>query len=66
MYIYLINADSQKEKERVKELKTRDETKKHTRGWVETGRERHKCKSGGEMDGQVGWKRGELRKRWIE
>ena len=39
MYIYLINADSQKEKERVKELKTGDKTKKDTRGRVETGRE---------------------------
>ena len=41
MYIYLINADSQKEKERVKELKTGDKTKKDTRGRVETGRETH-------------------------
>ena len=41
-------------------MKTRDETTKHTRGWVETGRERHKRKSGGEMDG-VGLKNSQRR-----
>ena len=45
-----------------------DETKKDTRGQEETGRQRHKHKTGGERerDGQVRCKWGELRKKWIE
>ena len=65
--MYLINADSQKEKERVKELKTGMRQRK-TQGdrWKQEDRDTNTRLGERERDGQVRCKWGELRKKWIE
>lgn len=65
--MYLINADSQKEKERVKELKTGMRQRKTQRDrWKQEDRDTNTRLGEREMDGQVRCKWGELRKKWIE